>query len=656
MGRARWVVPETEPLMFMFEDGRPLSARRPAGCFFVALVFISLTRVIPLPADTTGPPPEAFQGLKGTEINGRTYRLGQSRDCRAVALVFLATECPISNAMVPELNSLHQVFHLRGVEIYGVHADPNLTRERAAKHRTDFKLRFPVLFDASGELRRRLKATHTPQAFVLSPEGEVIYQGLIDDRFADLGQKRPASAGKQEYVKEALNRTLAGELPEISSTTPIGCLLEAAPDKARTGSVTYNRDIAPIIQGNCSGCHRPGQSAPFSLLTYGDVSGHAEQICKVTESKRMPPWKADREYGHFFDERGLTEQEIALIERWCNTGKPEGDPVDRPKMPYFPDGWQLGQPDLILKMDEAYQLPAGGDDIHQCFVLPILMRENRLVSAIEFLPGNPKVVHHAAFYLDTTRTGRKLDAADADYGYRGFGNPGFLPASTLRNWLPGFTPRHLPKGTGRWIPKGSDMILEIHYRPSGKVETDQSTIGIHFAPRSSRQLVGELMVLNLDLEIPAGVRRHHHRAAFTLPENVTLFDAAPHMHLLGKEVKAFAELPDGSTKPLVWIREWDFDWQEQYEFSEPVRLPKGTRIVVDCYYDNSTENPLNPNSPPKLVTWGAKTNDSMGICHFQFTCDTLKELANVNQHYAKYLMGQSAPERYAGKPAESAKP
>src|SRR5690606_20363865 len=153
------------------------------------------------------------------------------------------------------------------------------------------------------------------------------------------------------------------------------------------------------------------------------------------------------------------------------------------------------------------------------------------------------------------------------------------------------------------------------YRLSGKPETDQSTIGLHFAPRSSRQLVGELKVLNLDLEIPAGARRHHHQASYTLPENVTLFDAAPHMHLLGRETKAVAHLPDGSTKPLVWIRKWDFDWQEQYQFAEPIRLPRGTRIVADFYYDNSEENPLNPNSPPQRVRWGSQTKDSMGICH-----------------------------------------
>jgi mono/diheme cytochrome c family protein len=642
-------MPEIEPLMFTFEDrfGRALFARRRGIAFIVLLIAGAVGVSLAAKAPTADQFAE-FQGLKGTEINGRVYRLGESRDCRAIVLVFLATECPISNGYVPDLNSLHQVFHRRGVELYGVLSAPGLSRERAGKHRENFKLRFPVLFDASGELRRRLKATHTPQAFVLSRDGEVIYQGLIDDRYAELGQKRSDAHKKHEYVKESLEKILAGRRSEVQNTTPIGCRLEEAPAKEAEGSVTYNRDIAPIIQGNCSSCHRPGQSAPFSLLTYKEVSGHAEQICEVTQSQLMPPWKAERGFGHFRDERGLTADEIDLLKRWTKAGKPEGENADRPKLPYFADGWQLGQPDLILKMDEAYQLPAGGDDFHQYFVLPINLRENRLISAIEFLPGNPKVVHHAAFYLDTTRTGRRLDAADPDSGYRGFANPGFLPMTTLRNWLPGFTPRHLPQGTGRWLPKGSDLVLEVHYRPSGKVETDQSTIGLHFAPRSSRQMVSELMVLNLDLDIPPGAARHHHQASFTLPESVTLFDAAPHMHLLGREMKAVAHLPNGSTKPLVWIRHWDFNWQEQYEFTEPVRLPQGTRIVVDCYYDNSEGNPKNPNSPPERVKWGGRTKDSMGICHFQFTCDTLRELVSVNREYMNFLASQSAQQRYAG--------
>jgi hypothetical protein len=241
-----------------------------------------------------------------------------------------------------------------------------------------------------------------------------------------------------------------------------------------------------------------------------------------------------------------------------------------------------------------------------------------------------------------------LDAADPDLGYRGFNNPGFLPVTTLRNWLPGFTPRHLPKGTGRWLPPGSDLVMEIHDRPSGKPENDRSTIGIHFAPRSSRQVVAELMVLNLDLDIPAGAARHHHQAVFTLPETTTLLDAAPHMHLLGREMKAEAHLPDGSVKPLIWIRDWDFNWQEQYLFVEPVRLPQGTRIVVDCYFDNSAGNRLNPSSPPERVHWGGQTKDSMGICHFQFTCDTIKQMATVNQTYLKFLSDQSAGHRFAG--------
>ena len=592
--------------------------------------------------------PQEYNLLKGVEINGQVYRLGESEDCQAIVLVFLSTECPISNGYVPDLNSLHQVFHQRGVELYGVISSPGISREEAEQHRDDYKIRFPVLFDASGELRRRLKATHSPQAFVLTKEGKSIYQGLIDDRFPALGQKRQGETTRRKYVKEILDSILSGKPSTVASTTPIGCLLEDAPDARTEGDVTYNRDIAPIIQGNCSGCHRPGQSAPFSLLTYEDVSRHAAQICEVTQSGLMPPWKAERGFGHFRDERGLSGAEISLLNQWTKTGKALGDPANRPKMPYFNEGWQLGEPDLILKMDQAYQLPVSGDDIHQYFVLPINLRENRLISAIEFLPGNPLVVHHAAFFLDTTRTARKLDAQDPDIGYRGYGNPGFLPTTSLRNWLPGFTPRHLPAGTGRWIPPGSDLVLEIHYRPSGKVETDQSTIGIHFAPRSSRQVVGEIMVMNLDLEIPAGATRHHHQASFTLPETATLFDAAPHMHLLGREMKAVAHLPDGSTEPLVWIRDWDFNWQEQYEFADPVRLPKGTRIVVDCYYDNSQDNPHNPNSPPIPVHWGGQTKDCMGICHFQFTCDTLKQMGQVNQHYARYLLGQSAQTRFAG--------
>jgi hypothetical protein len=213
---------------------------------------------------------------------------------------------------------------------------------------------------------------------------------------------------------------------------------------------------------------------------------------------------------------------------------------------------------------------------------------------------------------------------------------------TLRSWLPGVTPRRLPDGAGRLVPRRSDLVVGIHYHGTGRDETDQSMVGLYYAPRRSRQLVGEIQVLNLDLDIPAGESRHRHHASYTLPADVLLLDTAPHMHVLGREVKATATLPDGRVEPLIRITDWDFNWQEQYVYAKPLWLPQGTRIDVDFYFDNSTDNPLNPNAPPKRVQWGEGGKDEMSICHFHYTCETVKDFMTVDRHYQAWLQKQHA--------------
>ena len=249
-------------------------------------------------------------------------------------------------------------------------------------------------------------------------------------------------------------------------------------DKGNTEKpVTYNKDIAPILYKNCTACHRPGEVAPFQLMSYRDAAKHAMQLATVTQNRYMPPWKPEPGFAEFKDTRRLTDNEIALIKRWVNSGTPEGKPSDLPPAPKFTDGWQLGQPDMVLKMPEAYTLKSEGNDVYQCFVIPINNDEDKYVSAVEFRPGNRKAVHHALLFLDNTGTARKLDAADPEVGYRSFGGIGFSPSGGLGGWAPGAVPYRLPEGAARPVKKGSDLVIQVHYHPTGKTETDQSTVG-----------------------------------------------------------------------------------------------------------------------------------------------------------------------------------
>ncbi|WP_182864561.1 redoxin domain-containing protein [Rhodopirellula sp. JC639] len=573
--------------------------------------------------------------LKGIDLDGRLRRLGERGDTKAVVVTFMSTQCPISNGYLPRLNEMSSRYRRSGVEFYGVVSDPSVTRADAIAHRDTYKVRFPVLFDGSGELRLALAPTHTPQTFVINQRGRVIYSGAIDDRYVQLGRKKETA--ETEYLDDAIRSAIEGTPILVPSTQPIGCRLEQPPNKTREGSVTYTRDIAPIIQTHCSSCHRENQSAPFPLLTYDDVSGHANQIVEVTRDRYMPPWKPAPGFTRLRDEMRLSDHQIDLIEAWVESGKPQGDPADLPPPIRHVKGWKLGEPDLILEMQDVFTVPASGPDIRQYFVIPSRLSDDRLITAIDFHPGTPQAVHHASFYLDTRRAGRKLDEADPEPGYSGFGGPQFESQGTLTSWFPGMTPRKLPRGMGRLVQKGSDIVAEIHYVTTGKVERDRSKIGLYFAHRSARQLVVEVQVGNKDIEIPAGASHHHERATYTLPVQTMFLDLVPHMHMLGSEVKVWAKAPDGRSKPLLWIKDWDFNWQGQYSFAKPIILPAGTQIIVDAWFDNSSDNPLNPNSPPVTVRWGEDSTDEMLLCTFQCTCETMDELSELMDHQRRYI-------------------
>lgn len=629
---------------------RQLVPGRGAGLLGVILTVIAHSAFAGEVASADRPP---IVSLKGVDLDGRLHHFAATPNCKGVGVVFLSTHCPISNGTLPTIDKLASRFKKHGIEFYGIVSSPRASRAEAVRHRDEYRISYPVLFDASESLRRALQPTHTPQALVVSPTGVILYSGRIDDRYPTIGRKRE-SPTRHEF-EDALADVVAGRNVRVPKTQPIGCLMED-PATATRGNVTFNRDIAPLLHSSCAECHRPGEAAPFSLLTFDDACSHANQIATVTQQGLMPPWHPTEGFGHFRDDRRMKPDEIALFQKWIAAGKPEGDPQDRPAPPKFTTGWQLGEPDLILKVSEAFALPPDGPDVHRHFVLPTGLKSDRLISAIEFRPGNPRVTHHASFYIDNTGAARQLDQRDPNSGYGNFSGPGFDNFCAFRSWLPGMTPQRLPRGTGCPLPAQSDIVLEIHYQLTGKEESDQSSIGVFFAESSAKQWVMELQVMNKGLSIPAGNERYLHRASFVLPAAATILDAAPHLHMLGKEMKAVAKLPNGGEKPLIWIKDWDFNWQGQYVYVDSLRLPKGTVIEVDSWFDNSAGNPLNPNSPPRDVRWGEQTRDEMAVCHFRYVCDSMPELAKVNNAYRTYLADQQQRYRRVVEAAPRVKP
>ena len=389
---------------------------------------------------------------------------------------------------------------------------------------------------------------------------------------------------------------------------------------AATTAPTYNRDIAPILYRNCATCHRPGEVAPFSLVTYRDAAKRAALIAAVTQKRVMPPWKAEPGYGDFKDSRRLTGDQIALLQQWAKNGAPEGDPADKPTPPAFPDGWQLGQPDKVFTMPATFSVAADGPDQYRCFVIPLNLERDAYVGSIEFRPGNRSVVHHALVFADPNHIGSKLAAGSPGGSYSCFGSPGF-PAPLAGGWAPGAVPAKLDPGTAIPLRKGSDLVLQIHYHPSGRVEEDRSSLGLTFTgpPTKGRTL---LLLGSRDIDIPPGDTNYVVKASVKIPMDVELAAIAPHAHYLCKDMKVKAYLPDGSVTPLIWIKDWDFNWQGSYHFAKPVKLPKGTHVDLVYTYDNSENNPRNPSHPPVRVTWGEQTTNEMALAFMSVAVPT----------------------------------
>lgn len=583
--------------------------------------------------------------LSLTDLKGRIRDLGQNPTSRPRAIIFAGTECPISNAAIPALNQITETFGDR-VDIFGVVSDRTIVRSDATKHFEEYEAKFTVLFDASGTLAEALKPTHVPEAFVFDSNGRLIFRGAINNAFVDLTRRR--ANVENHYLRDALTATLNGESVTEAYIEPVGCIFETLPAIKSNAEITYTRDIAPILNARCVSCHREGQAAPFSLTNYESAAKRARQLLRVTHSGIMPPWMPKPgAQPRFLGERWLRPQEQQLLEKWIETGKAEGDPADLPAPPEFPSGWELGEPDLVLKMTEPFEVYADGPDILQNFVIPIEIPEDKLVRAIQFRPGNERVVHHSVLFLDDKGAARKLDAATPEPGYSNFGSAGFLPSGALGGWSVGNTARELPDGMGRHLKKGSDLVMQIHYHPTGKVEIDQSEVGVYFIDRpidevlkEPAKLVSSFWISDYEIEIPAGDANYRSSASYTLPRDIIMVGVVPHMHLLGKSVRVTATLPNKTIKTLIDVPSWNYNWQDEFYYERPFPLPAGTKIDVDAVFDNSSDNPSNPSHPPKTVRWGDGTLDEMMFCFFLFSSEKVEDIIHTALHNLGHDMKQ----------------
>ncbi|MBZ5593124.1 MAG: tetratricopeptide repeat protein [Acidobacteriia bacterium] len=396
---------------------------------------------------------------------------------------------------------------------------------------------------------------------------------------------------------------------------PFAALVAAAwPGKAEV--ITFYKHITPIVYRSCTPCHRPGEAGPFALLTYEDVKKHALQIAGVTKRRYMPPWLPEPGHGDFQDEQRLSDAQIQTIERWAREGAPAGDPADAAPVPKFAPGWQLGTPDLVLQAPRPYPLRADGSDEYWNFVLPLKLAGTRWVKAIEIRPGNARAVHHANVLIDRSRSARTQEKTPGA-GFSGMDlnieADTFDPDSHFLFWKPGGTPWEEPDGMAWRADPTTDLILNVHMQPTGKPEMVQPSIGLYFTDHPGTKFP---MLVQLEhdgaLDIAAGTRDFPISDDFTVPMDMDVLAVYPHAHYLGRLLEGYATLPDGSRKWLIRIPDWDVNWQAVYRFTAPVFLPKGSVVAMRFHYDNSEENPRNPNHPARRVRGGNQATDEMG--------------------------------------------
>jgi thiol-disulfide isomerase/thioredoxin len=553
---------------------------------------------------------------------GRTHRLQEHRG-RVVVIVFIGTNCPVGDLYLPRLAALAMTYQSRGVDFLAVDSNASESIEDLAIYARESGVLLPILKDPENRVADQLLAERTCEALVLDGRHRLRYRGAIDDQY---GRRSRRDQPEHAYLADAIEAVLAGRQVSPDLTQVVGCPIErTAPAKAnrpaptgvspvRSGGVsgdsgsarsngpvpapvTFADDVAPILHARCAPCHRPGQVAPFSLLTFDHARRWSTSIAEVLDDGRMPPWHADPRYGRFANDRSLSARERSLLLSWVEQGSPPGDLSRLPKPPRYAQAWSIGTPDIEFEMPLAFPVPSEGTvPIHRVRV-PIPLTDDLYLTAVEAKPGDRAVVHHICVFVeDRQKTANSKSIRD----------------SLLAAYTPGDRPSVFPPGVGKKIAKGSDLLFEVHYTPIGKPRFDRSSIGLVLSAEPPSHLAITKGIPAHYLRIPPGDPDYVVHTFWRTPREIRLLSLTPHMHLRGKSFEFSAHYPDGRTEILLSVPRYDFNWQSVYRLAEPKAMPKGTEIHCEAHYDNSRANLANPD-PTRTVTWGEQSEDEMMI-------------------------------------------
>ncbi|AGA27978.1 redoxin domain-containing protein [Singulisphaera acidiphila] len=542
-------------------------------------------------------PPEVSFRLQ--DFRGAWHASDEVRDRKLIVLAFLGVDCPVANRYAPTLAELAGEFGPQGVAFFAVDANRQDGLTAMGRFADVNKLSFPFLKDAGNVLADRLGVERTPEVVVLDEARKVRYRGRVDDQFTQAAH-RPSPTRRDLAV--ALGELLAGREVSTPTTAAVGCRIGRARPPGK-GSVTYSGQVARVLRDRCVVCHRPGEIAPFALTSYEEAAGWADSIAEVVREGRMPPWHASPDHGKFRNEARLTDEEKAAIAAWAADGAPRGNPVEPPAPSPHAAGWRIPEPDLVVELPRAVEVPASGVLPYQNFTIDLKLDHDIWVKASQVRPQNPAVVHHLVVYA--------LPPGQSS------GNP--LDHDIIAMYSPGMPPRILPEGTAKVIPAGAKLLVQVHYTPRGTPQTDRSRIGLSFADRATvRKRMTSAIAINYEFRIPPKTADYPATAEHRFNQDYILYALLPHMHLRGKSFRYEAEYPDGRREVLLDVPRYEFDWQNAYVLDEPKPMPEGTVMRCLARFDNSVDNPNNPD-PSRLVTFGEQTNDEMLVGYMDVT-------------------------------------
>jgi thiol-disulfide isomerase/thioredoxin len=540
-----------------------------------------------------------------TTLDDKPVSLSDVAGPKGTVLAMISTSCPLSKKYAPVLARLEKEYAARGIKFVGL-AAPGEDDVAALKA---FGLAGPILRPANtGRLLRALGASHTTDVFVLDAARTLVYRGAVDDQYG-LGYNRDSA--REHFLTVALESMLAGMRPAVAATIAPGCELELPQVSAppENSPPTWHNRISRIVQTNCAICHRDGGVGPFPFETYEQFGKKAGTIKRVVTEDVMPPWfapaPAGRTHSLWLNDVSLTPHDKADLLAWLAAGRPEGDTRDAALPLAWPEGWMIGQPDLIFQIPAPIAVKAEGTMPYQSIMVETKLTEDKWVTAWELRPTAREVVHHILTFI-----------------YKP-GELTFPGSEEKRGHLASFAPGHsaaiYPDGYAKLLPKGTTLRFEIHYTPNGKATQDQTMLGLRFAPKPPDHIVEVAGIANVQIAIPPGAPAHPEAAVFKLPSDARILSLTPHMHMRGKAMRFEVLTPEGTTaRTLLDMPRFDFNWQIPTRYAEPPLVRAGSLLRVTGWFDNSSANPNNPD-PTATVRWGSQTADEMMIGYVEYS-------------------------------------